>query len=191
MKLLKDIADIRSGFPFRERPERVNAGGVLMVQMRDIDGATGWVKENLEQVEIPPNWESHRLHVGDVLLTARGARNNAAQFASGEKTLAASHLLVLRLKPTGQVIPPYLAWYLNLPQTQEQLRTFRAGSGIPFLPIESLEQLRIRVPNIEMQNHLVNLHQLCVDEQRLMTQIQDKRRELMAGVFQCLLTEIN
>jgi hypothetical protein len=200
MKLLKDIATIRTGYPFRERAERVENDGVAIVQMRDIDGATGWVKANLERVATPPNWEAHRLHVGDVLLAGRGERNHAAQYAGDPNAsndddsavdvlaVAASHLVVLRLKPTGQVIPPYLAWYLNLPQTQERLRASRAGSNIPFIPIDALERIQIHVPSIEMQNHLVNLHQLSVDEQRLMTQIQEKRRELMAGVMQCLLT---
>ena len=189
MKILKDIAEIRTGYPFRERPDRVNTDGVKMVQMRDIDGVTGWVGENLEQVENPPNWESHRLHGGDVLLTARGERNNAAQFTGNDNsTVAAANLLVLRVKPESQVIPTYLAWYLNLPQTQARLRTSRAGSNIPFIPIEELERLPVRVPSIELQNHLVNLSQLNVEEQRLMTQIQEKRRELMAGVMQCLLT---
>ena len=131
MKLLKDLADMRTGYPFRERPERVATGGVQMVQMRDIDGATGWVRENLEHVEIPPNWEAHRLHVSDVLLAARGERNHAAQFVGDHDTVAASHLTVVRLKATEVVIPPYLAWYLNLPQSQERLRALRAGSNIP------------------------------------------------------------
>jgi hypothetical protein len=154
MKLLKDLADIRTGYPFRERPVRVATGGVQMVQMRDIDRATGWVKENLEQVETPPNWEAHRLHVGDVLLAGRGERNYAAQYAgdpnlsndddAGEvPAVAASHLVVLRVKPTGDVIAPYLAWYLNLPQTQERLRASRAGSNISFIPIEALERIPI------------------------------------------------
>lgn len=189
MKSLKHIADVRTGYPFRERPERVNTGGVQIVQMRDIDGATAWVGENLEQVKAPPNWETHRLHVGDVLLTTRGERNNAALFSGiNTKTVAAANLLVLRVKTPDQVIPPYLAWYLNLPHTQERLRASRAGSNIPFIPIEELERLPIHVPSIAIQNHVVNLLQLSVEEQQLMTQIQEKRRELMAGVLQSLLT---
>lgn len=199
MKLLADIADIRTGYPFRERAERVDTGGVAMVQVRDLDGTTGWVKPNLEQIETPANWEAHRLHGGDVLLAARGERNQVAQYPGGANAsgdddavevpaVVASHLIVLRIKATGLVIPPYLTWYLNLPKTQERLRALRAGSNISFLPIEALERLPIRVPSTEMQNHLVHLHELSVDEQRLMTQIRDKRRELMAGVLQCLLS---
>ncbi len=64
----------------------------------------------------------------------------------------------------------------------------RVGSGIPFLPIAELERMEIPVPSPERQHHIVELYRLSQEEQRLMTQIQEKRRELMAGVFQCLLT---
>ena len=63
----------------------------------------------------------------------------------------------------------------------------RAGSDIPFLPLAALGQLSVPVPSIEQQHRIVDLYGLFQQEQHLMAQIQDKRRELMAGVFQSLL----
>ena len=183
---LRNLVEIRTGYPFRERAERAAADGVGLVQMRDIDGATGWVKRELDHVQPPANWQSHRLWVGDVVLAGRGERNFAAQFANDEDAVAASHLLVLSVKG-GALIPPFLAFFLNLPQTQERLRALRSGSNIPFIPIDALGQMKIPVPSIEMQNHLVNLMQLSEQEQQLMAQIQQKRRELMTAVYALLL----
>lgn len=186
MKLLKDLADIRSGYPFRDRPDRSSVGGIAMVQMSDIKADQPWVAETLEQIEPPDNWEKHALRAHDVLLTVRGHRNNAAIYQGENAAVAAANLAVLKFK--GDALPQYLTWCLNLPQTQEQLRALRTGSNIPFLPIEALGQMKIPVPSMDRQQHIVELYKLWHEEQQLMTQVLNKRRELMAGVFQCLLT---
>jgi hypothetical protein len=198
MKLLNDIAEIRTGYPFRQRPVRVASGGCALVQMGDLDSVTGWVKSGLEQVEVSGNWKKHELFVGDVLLASRGESNAAAQYAGDLRAsnddntpdvpaVAAAHLLVIRLKPGCGVHPFFLAWFLNQPDTQAQLRAVRSGTNIPFLPIEQLRNLEIPVPSDDLQHHMVSLYQLSLEEERLAKQLQQKRRELMAGVFQCLL----
>lgn len=202
MTLLKDLVDIRTGYPFRERPERPTTVGIRLVQMRDIQPGKRWVNSALEVVEAPANWEKHQLRMTDIVMTSRGDRNNAAEFSCDPNisnddddaaeelpAVAASQMLVLRPIGVGDtLLPAYLVWYLNRPETQAQLKSMRTGSNIPFLPVEALKSLAVPLPSYEMQQHITHLHQLSMDEQRLMTQIQDKRRELMAGVFQCLLT---
>jgi hypothetical protein len=189
IKTLSELADVRSGYAFRGRPARVDRGGIMLVQMRDLDSATGWVQEsNLEQIEPPPNWEKYRLRLHDVVLAARGDNNQGAQFGGNTEALPASNLLVLRIRPGCELHPFFLVWYLNLPQTRAQLRQMRTGSNIPFIPIESLKGLPVPVPSNEMQQHIFGLNELFQTEQRLMTQLQERKKELMAGVFQCLLT---
>ena len=189
MKSLQEFTEIRTGFPFRERPVRVASGGCGLVQMGDLDTVTGWVKPNLERVEPPSNWESHRLRVGDVLLASRGERNDAAQFSGDVEAVAAAHLLVIRLKPDCGVHPFFLAWFLNRPKTQARLRVVRSGTNIPFLPVDTLRLFEIPVPSNELQHHMVHLHQLSLQEEKLVQQIQVRRRELMAGLMQCLLAD--
>src|SRR5438552_7692205 len=156
MKLLKEIAEIRSGFPFRERPVRVETGGCCLVQMRNVNARLGVIDGNLENVKEPANWEKQRLRKWDILFTARGRQNNAAIFTlQMPNGIAASNLHVLRVKET--VDPFYLVWYLNLPHTKERLRAMQAGSGIPFIPIDDLGQLPVRVPSMELQSRIVEL----------------------------------
>lgn len=188
MELLKELAEIRSGYPFRGRPERYPPGGICLVQMSDLKPDQPWVPEALERIEPPVNWQKHALRVHDVLLAVRGQRNNAAMYHGQQDAVAAANLAVLKLK--GEVLPHYLTWYLNLPQTQEQLRALRVGTNIPFLPIEALGQIKIPVPSIDRQHQIVVFYKLWQEEQRLMSKALDKRRELMAGVMQCLLTSL-
>lgn len=189
MKLLKDIADVRTGFPFRVRPDRVTTGGCRLVQMRDVNGSFGVIAGNLEIVKAPSCWEQHCLRLGDIVFSARGQQNNAAMVClEMPNAIASSSLHVLRVKE-DVVSPNFLVWFLNLPQTKERLRTMRAGSGIPFISIEDLSQLPVRVPSDEVQQQIVDLVLLHQEEQALMRIIQTKRGELIDGTLQTLLNQ--
>jgi restriction endonuclease S subunit len=186
VKLLKDIAIIRSGFPFRERPIRVETGGCRLVQMRNVNAGLETIDGNLETVKEPANWQNQRLRRWDILFTARGQQNNAAIFdLEMPNAIAASNLHVLRVKEA--VDPFYLVWYLNLPQTRGRLRAMQAGSGIPFIPIDDFGQLPVRVPSMELQGRIFNLASLGQEEQALMILLQRKRHELIEGMLQTLL----
>jgi hypothetical protein len=189
MKLLKDIANIRSGFPFRERPVRVATGGCRLVQMRDVSDGFGVIAGNLETVEAPANWEQHRLRLGDIVFGARGQQNNAAMVClEMPNAIAASSLHVLRVNE-DLVSPHFLVWFLNLPQTKERLRTMQTGSSIPFISIEDFSQLPMRVPTYQLQQQIVELMLLQQEEQTLMRMIQTKRGELIDGTLQTLLNQ--
>jgi hypothetical protein len=190
MKLLKDIATIRSGFPFRGKPERVKVGGCQLVQMRNVDRSLGVINGDLATVKAPPNWEDQRLQSGDILFTARGQKNSAGVFTSEmPNAIAASTLLVLR--PKDLVFSFYLAWYLNLPNTRERLRTMQAGSSIPFIPIDGLNGLPIHLPAMELQQKIVDLVSLGQEEQALMELMRRKRLALIEGAIRMLLKKSN
>jgi hypothetical protein len=189
MKLLKDIAAIRSGFPFRERPVRVETGGCRLVQMRDVNDGYGAIGGDLETVEAPAGWEGQRLRPGDILFSARGQRNNAAIVClEMPNAIAASNLHVLRVNE-DLVSPHFLVWFLNLPQTKARLRTLQAGSDIPFISIEDFSRLPVRVPSYELQSQIVDLVFLQQEEQTLMRMLQTKRAELIEGMLQTVLNK--
>jgi hypothetical protein len=189
MKLLRDIAEVRSGFPFRVRPVRVTTGGCRLVQMRDVKGSYGAILGNLETVEAPANWEHQRLRTGDIVFSARGQQNSAAVICvEMPNAIAASSLHVVRVNE-DLVSSHFLVWYLNLPKTKERLRTMQAGSGIPFISIEDFSQLAVRLPSMELQDKITDLVLLQQEEQTLMRLIQMKRGELIDGTLQTLLTK--
>ena len=189
MKLLKDIAEIRSGFPFRERPVRVETGGCRLVQMRDVDRSIGVINGDLDTVEEPANWQKQRLQRWDILFAARGQKNHAAVFVLDvPNAIAASTLHVLRVDEES-VDPFYIVWYLNLQQTKERLRTMQAGSSIPFISIQDFGQLPIQVPSLEVQQQIVELVTLGQEEQALMELLRRKRLALVEGAIRTLLNK--
>ena len=96
MRKLGEIAEIRTGYPFRGKIERAERGGCRLVQMGDVRAELGEVGNRLGHVEAPANWEKHVLNYADVLFVGRGTRNEAATFVgrTGD-VIAAPHLFVL------------------------------------------------------------------------------------------------
>lgn len=182
MKKLGEIAEIRTGYPFRGRIERAEDGNCLMVQMGDVQANAGEVADVQTRVALPQGPGKHVLHYGDVLFTGRGMRNEAATFvgATGD-VIAAPHLFVLRTNG-GVAFPDYLTWFLNLPETQEQIRAMRRGSAVPFVPMTTFAKLEVPLPSIEMQNHIAGIQRLSLQEQNLLGQIRERRRVLIEGL---------
>jgi hypothetical protein len=101
----------------------------------------------------------------------------------GAVTIASPHLFILRPKSGYLAFPGYLTWYLNLPETQEQIRAIRRGTGVPFVPMAPFAELLIPVPSIDVQHNIMGLHRLAVQEQALMQQIREQRRRFTDAVM--------
>jgi hypothetical protein len=182
-KPLRELAAIRTGYPFRGGVDRVREGGCLLVQAGNIDGQAGDLTGEPTRIATPSNFREHVLHCADVLLIARGPRNDAATFTwAGGEAVAASHLMILRTE--GRFASPdYLTWFLNLPPTQAKIRAMRSESTVPFVSVEALERLRVPVPSIELQNNIAGVQKLSTQEQRLLEQIRTRRRVLVDGLL--------
>jgi hypothetical protein len=182
-KALRELAEIRTGYPFRGGVDRVREGGCLLVQAGNIDGEAGNLAGEPTRIAKPANFRTHVLHYGDVLLVARGPRNDAATFTwGGGEAVAASHLTILRTQ--GKLaFPDYLTWFLNLPATQGKIRAMRSESSVPFVAVEALGRLRVPVPSIELQKNIAGVQKLSAQEQRLMEEIRARRRVLVDGLL--------
>jgi len=180
MKKLGKIAEIRTGYPFRGRIERVEGGGCRLVQMGDVRAEVG---DRLAHVKAPANWEKHALQNEDVLFVGRGSRNEAATFfGRAGDVIAAPHLFVLR--PRADVAcGDYLTWFLNLPETQEKVEGMRSGSALPFVPMSALARLEVPVPTIEQQKVVAELYRLGLRERALLEQIGIQRQRLLDGTI--------
>ena len=157
-------------------------GRYVLVQIKDVDKRGFLNLDALVRVEAPEARKDHLLHRGDVLLVARGNRNRAAVFAGEIKgAIAGAQFYIIR--PKNLVLPEYLAWYLNQTPAQRQIEAGLAGSFVPFIPREALDELLVAVPTLEEQRRVVAVHELWLKEQELMEQISGRRQQLVQGAL--------
>jgi hypothetical protein len=189
---LSAIADIRNGYQFRGRVQpveltvgavgRLPLGVVPVIQIKDIDADRRLQTDDLVLVKIDGDPAKYEARQGDVLFLARGHRLFATaitQPISG--TIATGYFYILRPRMQN-ILPRYLAWYINQPPFQTVLRTFMKGTQQPLVSRKDIEDLEVQIPPLPVQEAIVELDDLEVVEQRLLAALQEKRSQLVQAI---------
>lgn len=177
---LCEIASVQPGFPFRGSIQEVARGSVLAVQMKDVAPDLGVDWRGVLRTELPgrraPDW----LLRGDVLFVSRGTRFYAVCLDEPPGPAVCSpHFFLLRVKPRAGVLPAFLAWQINQPPVQRQLRQAAEGSNQLSIRRPVLEALSLRVPHLADQQRIVALAELARQERQTLHQlIRNREREL-------------
>lgn len=169
---LGELADVRPGIAFREAIRHVEGGRIAIVQAGDI-GAGGKINiADLLRLEgVPARGDDlPLLSPGHVLLQSRGQSYRAGVVPPNLQPMVAT-ASILVITPGLLVRPAYLAYFLNDPVTQAELRKLATGATIANLKKSAVEQLEVLVPSLEDQEKIValgeTLHQLSRIEERL------------------------
>ncbi len=179
-KKITDIADIQIGYQFRKKIESADNGTNRVIQIRDFDENHILNKEFLSRVRIDKPVEEYLINKGDVLFLSRGHRNWAAPIVDDlTATIAVSHFFVIRLKQQN-VLPEYLAWYINQTPAQEYLHKIaRRGTHMPLIPLSAFWGLTVTLPDIETQKKIVEVSRLMDKEKQILFALQGKRSQLI------------
>jgi len=180
---ITEIANIQIGYQFRKRLEPVESGTNKVIQIRDFDQDLILRKEALSWVQIDKPADSYLLKKGDILFLSRGHKNWAVSMVDDLRdTITVSHFFVLRIKEQN-VIPEYLAWYINQAPAQEYLHSnARHGTHMPLIPLSAFKGLTVEVPDMETQRKIVELSKLLDEEKQLLNELQEKRSLLIKTV---------
>jgi hypothetical protein len=177
---LADVADVRTGFPFRGKVMEDPSGKLAVVQMKDISDAGLLEASEYLRINEEPAHSRHLLKQGDVLLQSRGTKFPAGVVDTEVHGIAALGLHVIR--PGERLLPTYLAWVLNHPVSREAIRGVARGSYIPFLSKGDLADLKIPVPPIQTQHQIVEVARLEREAARIAAQLQVLRDQHSAAV---------
>ncbi len=150
-----------------------SSGEIYYLQARDFD-VFGTLKADLEpSLLVKGNTEKHYLDPGNVLIAAKGFDHFAAVF-KGEyaPAVASSIFIVLRNIDQTKVLPDFLAWYINHPQTQKYLNGNAKGTSLPSINKKILSEMEIDLTPIEKQKTIMKVSQLKIKEKRLKNEIE-------------------
>lgn len=184
---LSEIAEIRSGFAFHSRVDREPAGTVAVIQMKDLGMSTVVNLSACQQVGFPADKQSHLLKAGDLLFRSRGNSYGAAIFPdTNQAAVLAAPLLVIRPR---SVTSAYLHWFINTPKAQAALSKRARGTSVLMVTSESLGELQVPVPSLQVQTQIAAAAELAEREFSLQSSIAERRRDLSAALLmQCAST---
>ena len=181
MTLLKDIAEIRSGVYLNSPP----GNEVAYMQMKDL--LMDSPEKTASFVAYNPKMDKNLLQKEDLLFAGKGTTYLCMLFNLDIKAVASTTLYVIRVQ-NDNILPEYLCWYLNQPNMVSKIRASQIGSSTPLIHKSTLEGLEIPVPNIAIQQKVMEISKLQKRETYLINTLAEKRASI---VNQLLINEIN
>jgi restriction endonuclease S subunit len=161
---LGEFATINSGV----YSSTIQAGDVYYLQARDFDSERKLIDSLSPVLTYSKSIESHFLTKGDVLIVVKGVSFLAAVYHEEcSPAVASSVFSVVRIKDEKNVLPEYISWFINLPQTQNHLLAQSKGSAIPSINKKVLLDLIVPVPSIQKQKLILKIAQLREKEKNL------------------------
>lgn len=165
---LKDISKVLSGVYLRPSP----SGDIAYLQVSDLQEAS--LEKNTLKVDFVPKLSRYLLQKGDILFAGKGTKYLCQTFNLNIQAVPSTTLYIIR-PDRERVLPEYLCWFLNLPQTESIVRATQVGSSMPLIHKSSLEELEIPIPDLSTQFRVLQVAALQQQEQQLLTTIAEKR----------------
>lgn len=182
MRLL-GIANVASGYTFRERLDAYPDGDVAVLQMKNIGPDDRVHTKDLPRVGLVDLSPRQLLREGDILFRARGLFHTAAVVTEGvNNAVVAAPLMLIRVT-SPKVLPEYLRWFINHPRTQEVLKNLAAGSYVRTLNKAAVSNLEVPLPSLERQRQIVEIAELSQREKSLLAAIAERRARLLDEIL--------
>ena len=183
---LGEFCHLSSGFTARGRLVPALSGGLLAIQLRDVQGDGEVGSGNLHRYEIGDLPDRYLVQGGEVIFKSRGKLNTATVVSASLGELAVVILPLIIIRPDRDVVlPEYLAWAINQPAAQRRLDAKAQGTSLRMIPKAVLERIDIPLPDLATQNRIVAIHALVKHESSLLRELAE-RRERLTGL---ILTE--
>ena len=169
---LQEIATIQTG----TFTKTVAEGEVVYLQARHFDEFGNMDSDLLHpDLKLDNLTQKHLLKPGDVLFAAKGIKNFATVYeAHNPPAVASTTFFVIRLQDT-HVMPAYVTWVLNNPDTQFYLKRSARGSSMVSISKSVLEDLDIPIPDLKTQMTILNIARLRKAEKFLKEKIEALR----------------
>lgn len=186
---LGQIAEIRTGYTLRQGLDKADTGETPIVQMSDFEALREGHIEKVNTTNMRIRYPEWVLQEEDLLMKGRG--NDLVPIVIHKVFQGAlfTHPL-LRMRINRELaLPGYIAWVLSLSHIQSQLQRLTAGTLLQMLKIDHLKGLELSLPSLDRQHKIQEIVQLMNQEQKLLSHIKTKRKQLVSCSIEKLLHE--
>lgn len=190
-KELNKIADIVSGYTFRESIQNDPNGEISVLQAKnvslskDITSTEELVKVSSHSIRTPLF-----LEYNDVILVSRGS--GAGTFKSNvfntydNNVVSSSSVYVIRIKDP-MVLPKFVSLYLNSEVGQRKLQKIVSGAVIQTILLKNLTDFKIPIPPIHIQKSIIALQENVQEQERIMKLKQEIQKTIINASFNNLV----
>lgn len=178
---IEQIVSLMAGHPFRGSIQDTPDGEVSVVQMKDVDPGNGIDSANLVRVNLMGRKKPDYLKLGDIIFIGRGYRLYAVLVDKElEHTVAGPHFFIMRIKPNRRdVRADYLTWYINHKRAQKYFSQYVAGTALPHINRNTLENLPVILPPLAVQDQMMKAHYCRLKEKALLETLIQKKTQFL------------
>lgn len=186
-KSLKEISEILAGYTFRGALKSEAQGKIKVILAKHItDDGTINYPELIKITQVPPRTNAY-VQNGDILLSSRGIFRAGVFNVEDSNVIAASSTFILRVA-NKEVIPEFVAIYLNSEAGQSDIQKILTGSTIKTILRRSLENLKIPIPPLSVQKQVIEIKQNIQEREKLLNKKIDLSKNIAEGAIKKLLT---
>ena len=182
--LLKEIADIRTGYSFRAKLEPDSEGNALVVQLKELSEKNKIDVSTAVRINMPDISENYLLKKGDLVFRSRGMDSTAAIMdIDSDNIILSAPFQRIRLRDTMAIMPQYLLWYINSKEAQVYFSTNKTGTSVSMISTAVLADLPVVIPVLKIQKRIVEISILSEKEIELQEELIRKKRLLTESVL--------
>jgi restriction endonuclease S subunit len=177
---LKNLVILMAGHPLRGSIYDTPGGTVAVVQMKDVDPERGINKYQCYRANLTGRKNPDYLMLGDILFVGRGYRIFAVLVDEDLKqTVASPHFFILRVNPQSPVRSDYLVWYINHTRAQRYFSKHVAGTALPHINRQTLEELPVILPPVQVQEQIVYAHRCRLKEKAILERLIETKKHFL------------
>ncbi len=174
------LGKIKSGYLFKKRIELDKEGNVRVVQLKDVDESGIIRLDELQRIGLDKIDPENFLNSGDVLFKAKTNHPVAAVVKDPlPNTIATAHYFIISVKK-ADVLPAYLAWYLNQRPAQVFFEKHAGGTRIQVVNKQVLGEFEVEIPEFSVQEKIVKVYELHQRELFLLNSIKNQRNLMIS-----------
>lgn len=181
MKLLmKEIATITSWHYIRQSWWNASINYIQVIDFDDRWDPKNWILPSLSLNDIHLR---QLLHNWDILLTSKWSRTIAFMYKESYwPSIASSTFFVIRLNK-ADILPEYLAIYLNEALKTPYFKNHFSGGTVPSIPKSVIEEYTLTIPILEKQQQIINIYQLHKEQFTIYDTLKSKKWQLINSLI--------
>lgn len=168
IKTIKNTASVIAGYTFRTALKLHKNGLMSVVQAKDILGVFYIAKDNLSKIDLQEYQTRAMIEKNDIIISSRGSFRASIIKNNMTNTIASSSVYILRIEDKN-ILPEYLAIFLNSIEGQKKIKEKMTGSVIKTILRKDLENVKIPMPSKDIQNKIINLYKNNQAQQKILT----------------------
>lgn len=191
---LGEIAEIKTGLVLRRKKAEVDftsRASYKLFSLKNISDDGMIENETFDEFFSIEKLDEHYFtETGDILMRLNQPYTAVYIDENHTGLLVPSYFVIIKIHEAN-VLPKYVAWYLNTSTVRNELDRAHAGSRIPTTNRHVIKNISITLPTIEEQEKLINLYELHLKEKQLYKKLLKEKERYFYGVVEQILGGIN